>query len=205
MNNLESSQLTNEFSKIQKGHWNALRRTHARNVLGPSVIRVFKKGTKKELVQHLQKVEIDQLKSITNQTEFSNWFDGELEALAKVVRRHNHNNERINPGVKWGHSSKVLCLYCNAMVLFSRYFSDEEASRLSFWLFVPLDGIILRKLESLNYTAPAKIRLIQTRKDFYRVQEDLKIAASAHQVPRVWFDDNWSDRLASSPKKKRSK
>lgn len=203
MSDLVSSQLVNEFSKIGKNHWQALRRTHARNVLGPSVIRVFKKGTKKELVSHLQEIEIDQLKSIKNQTEFNKWFDDELESLAKVVRRHNHNNKRINPGVKWGHSSKVLCLYCNAMVLFSRYFSDDEATRLSFWLFVPLDGIILRKLESLDYTAPAKIRLIQTRKDFYRVQNDLGSAASTHQVPRVWFDDYWSDRLAS--KKKRLK
>jgi hypothetical protein len=39
-----------------------------------------------------------------------------------------------------------------------------------------------------------RIREIDTAKKFYDVQTALGAAAREAGVPRVWFDDNWSDR-----------
>ena len=43
----------------------------------------------------------------------------------------------------------------------------------------------------LNFS---QIKQIDSRKDFYSVQNILGEAAQKAGVPRIWFDDNWGDR-----------
>jgi len=192
-----STSLPAEYARIGQEHQKALRERAARSVLGASVIRVFKKKTKFPMMRHLaEKVDLDGLKVIKNQKAYRKWFKRELDRLAHVIRKNNKRNKRINPGYKWGHASKVLCLYVRDVVLCSRYFKDADAKRIEEWLYVPVDGIVIKKLKSLDVKLPfKKIREIATTRNFYLVQEKiLGEAARKADVPRVWFDDVWGSR-----------
>ena len=60
---------------------------------------------------------------------------------------------------------------------------------------MPVDGVVIERLRELGARQPfTKINEIDTREKFYGVQEALASAALAHNIPRVWFDDNWGDR-----------
>lgn len=149
------------------------------------------------MMRHLaDKVDLDGLKAIKSPKAYRKWFKRELDRLAPVIRKNNKQNKRINPGYKWGHASKVLCLYVRDVVLCSRYFADADAKRIEEWLYVPIDGIVMRDLKSLGERFPfEKIREIATARNFYLVQEKiLGEAARKAGVPRVWFDDVWGSR-----------
>ena len=78
--------LHTEFIRIKKNHLEALRNTSARTVLGSSVIRVFQKGTKDQLVNALLRINVDQLNSIKTQNKFQKWFESELSKLARIIK-----------------------------------------------------------------------------------------------------------------------
>lgn len=187
--------LVDEFKRIKDSHREALKKTAARVVLGPSVMRVYSKGTRDALLPVLSNIAIDELLELQDQEHFSQWFDSHVHRLARVVARHNPNNARISLGIKWGHATKIMALFVRDLVLSSRYFSDADAKRLSYFLHVPVDGIIIGRLRKLGNRLPFdKIKDIDTRRKFYAVQETLAQAAAQCGVPRVWFDDNWGDR-----------
>jgi hypothetical protein len=187
--------LADEFCRIKRDHREAIKKTAARVVLGPSVMRVFAEGTRDKLLPQLPKIDIDTLLSIKTQAEFDDWFDGHLEQISRIVDGCNHGNQRIRPGFKWGHSSKILALFVRDLVLGSHYFPDAEAERISFLLHVPIDGVIIGRLRGQGVGLKfRKIKDIDTRKKFYGVQHILSEAATLHGIPRVWFDDNWGDR-----------
>jgi hypothetical protein len=187
--------LKTEFKRIKIEHDLALKRTAARVVLGPSVMRVFVKGTRDALMPVLSGINLDQLHQISNQEAFSNWLDIQLSKVTKVVERLNSGNTRIFPGAKWGHSAKITALFIRDLVLSSRYFDDIESQRISYFLHVPIDGIVIDRLENCGVDLPfSKIKEIDTRLKFYAVQDVLTKAAKEVGVPRVWFDDNWGDR-----------
>lgn len=187
--------LEKEFERIKYSHRKALETTAARVVLGPSVIRVFEKGTKKRLMPVLAKVRIDELYNVMNQQQFKLWFEKELNRIAAAVRETNRDNHRINPGHKWGHSTKILTLYIREMVLKSRYFNDTQVKRISSWLYIPIDSIAIKRLRKLGVKLPFNnIKELRTSKIFYDTQDILAKAAAKANVPRIWFDDNWGDR-----------
>ena len=187
--------LTNEFRRIKEHHREALKKTIARVVLGPSVMRVYAKGTRDALLPLLPKIDVDKITRFQNQEQFSAWFDDHVDRIAKLVDRHNPQNRRIRPGIKWGHSTKIMALYVRDLVLSSRYFSDTDAEKISFFLHVPVDSVVIGRLRKLGIRQPfAKIKEIDTRQKFYGVQEALAAAAQPLGIPRVWFDDNWGDR-----------
>lgn len=81
------------------------------------------------------------------------------------------------------------------LVLSSRYFFDTDAAKVSAFLYVPIDSVVINRLRKLGVRQPfTKIKEIDTREKFYAVQEALASAALNHRIPRVWFDDNWGDR-----------
>ncbi|MGH8225224.1 MAG: hypothetical protein ACRER1_03600 [Gammaproteobacteria bacterium] len=187
--------LNNEFQRIKKQHSKALRKTAARVVLGPSVMRVYARGTRDALLPFLPKLDVDMIAQFKSQEQFSSWFDGHVDRIAKVVDRCNPCNPRIRPGLKWGHATKIMALYVRDLVLSSRYFSDAEAAKISPYLHVPIDSIVIDRLRKLGVQLPfTMIKEIDTREKFYGVQKALASAAFAHNIPRVWFDDNWGDR-----------
>lgn len=187
--------LHNEFKRIKKNHRRAIRIGAARGVPGPSVMRVYNKGTKEALFSVLCEIDIDELVKISGQEEFKQWFEKELSKLTKVIKSHNTKNFRINPGLKWGHATKILNLYVRAIVLNSRYFSDAQVKRIREWLYIPIDSVVIKRLNSVGISLPFKqIRQIDKAEKFYSVQEKLGEVAQEIGVPRVWFDDNWGNR-----------
>jgi hypothetical protein len=74
--------LSEEFERISNNHRWAIRVRAARATLGPSVIRVFKEGTKEHLISLLSAINVDQLLSIEGQEQFKEWFERELSDLA---------------------------------------------------------------------------------------------------------------------------
>ena len=181
--------------RIKKNHLEALRNTSARTVLGSSVIRVFQKGTKDQLVNALLRINVDQLNSIKTQNKFQKWFESELSKLARIIKKLNSSNNRIFPGYKWGHSTKVLTLYLRSIVLKQRYFDQEVVERIEALLYVPIDSIVINRIKKLGIKLPFKyIKEIDKKKKFYYVQNLLKEESRKVGVPSVWFDDNWGDR-----------
>jgi hypothetical protein len=186
--------LNAEFVRIHDRHRVAMRMRMARSVLGASVIRVFAPETKAGLQKALFAVPIDELLDV-GQTGFRQWYEDQLEHVAVEIRIRNANNSRLLPGLKWGHSSKVLCLYLVGLVEHSRYFSDKDCRKIAKWLHIPIDGVIIDRLRKLGVQLPfRKIREIDTSDKFYSVQDQLHEAASKIGIPRIWFDDNWADR-----------
>lgn len=183
------------FCDIRDGRRFAMRSRTAREVLGASVIRVFAPDTKPCLLERLERVDVDALPGLSNEIEFSEWFVTELCGLARVVKRCNPHRPAIYPGYKWGHATKVLALFCRDMVLRTRYFADRDAKRLVRWLYVPLDGIVIRRIRRCGVRLPFRqIREIDSKRKFFRTQHLLGVAAAKVGVPRVLFDDVWMER-----------
>ena len=187
--------LRNEFREIRKDHWNAEQRFFARTVLGSSVIRVYQEDTKDFIMEALCKVDIEKLKKITSEAQYKEYFEKALNALAAVIKRTNKGNSRIYPGYKWGHATKILCLFLRDIVLHSRYLPDQQARRLSNWLYMPIDSVVMTRLKELGCRQPFnQINQIDTSAKFYDAQHLLKKAAKLEKVSPVWFDDNWANR-----------
>lgn len=187
-----------EYRRINKHHWETERRFFAYLNLPGSILRVFKPGTKQKLFDALIKVDIKELRAIRSQEKFRAYFERNLNHVARVISKTNRGNNRVYPGYKWGHGAKILCLFLRDTVLHSRYFSDSNAERLSNYLYVPIDSVVIYKLWKLGYV-PFKeiehIKEIDSSKKFYDLQNALGEASSQVGIPRIWFDDNWAERL----------
>ena len=192
---IDNRKLVDEYKRIKKNHLEAERHFFARINLPSSVIRVFNEGTKRYIHDVLLELDIKSLGHIRNQSEFKSYFEEQLELLSHIIYKTNKNNNRIMPGYKWGHSTKILCLYLRDFVIHSRQFNESTSNCLSYLLYTPIDNIIMKKLRQVGYKVPFKsIKEIDTPSKFYDVQEALYEASSIVRVPRVWFDDNWGQR-----------
>lgn len=172
---------------------NMIART-AREVLGAPVIRVLAPNTKPLLLKHLRGIDLSPLRKLRSEVSFRKWFSAENARLARVIRRCNPERPSIYPGYKWGHVTKTMRLYCRDMVLRTQYFGERDAKCLLSWLYVPLDGIVVRKLRQCGVGLPFRqIREIDTKRKFFDAQDLLGSAATQVGVPRVLFDDVWLD------------
>lgn len=184
-----------EFERLRRDHPTSVLLRCARSNLGASVIRVFAAGTKPLLTKALEEVAVDELRRISSEDSFKAFFERELSQIARVIKRTNPDNTRIYPGYKWGHASKVLCLFLRDVVSHSRYLHDSSVNRITPLLFVPIDGLNIRRLLSLGITLPfRKIKEIDSPSKFYAIQEQLGEVGRLTNVPRIWFDDNWASR-----------
>ncbi len=189
------NRLVEEYTRIAGLHAEVDRYFFARATLGSSVIRVFERKSKPVIMRALLKLDIRDLQPVRSEVAYRWVFEEQLEHLAQAIRRCNRNNNRIKPGLKWGHATKILCLFHRDMVVHSRYFNMPTADRLSRYLYAPIDNIVLERLVSLGSNpAVSGINGIDTKAKFYKIQSDLGSAAKKVKVPRVWFDDNWGDR-----------
>jgi len=188
--------LEEEFERIARGHRDAHRARAARSVLGPSVVRVFAAGTKPGLQARLEQIPVDDLKTIVDAEGFRVWYEKQLQSVAIEIRKRNATRARILPGIKWGHSGKVLSLFLRDLVEHCRYFTDAESGRIVPWLHVPVDSLVMKRLKRCGVALPVQqIKKIATAKQFYAIQDCLEEAAQRAGIPRVWFDDNWAKRV----------
>jgi hypothetical protein len=183
-----------EFERIKKDHAKALRMRAARAVLGFSVMRVYKKGTGKQIMPLLAGIPIDEIGKFENQDQFTTWFEYWLELLAEEILKLNSDNNKIHPGYKWGHSTKLLTLYIRELVINTRCFADSIVNNISPFLFSPIDSVAINRLIDHGYDFLfLRIKEIDTAEQFYIVQDLLGKEAGIVDVPRIWFDDNWGD------------
>lgn len=141
------------------------------------------------------RVPVGELRAIRTEEEFRPWFERHLAVLTLAILRKNAGNERVQPGVKWGHATKVQTIFLREMVSHTRLFAQRDVDRLERLLYVPLDSITMKRLRDLGQRLPfRRIKDIDTAKKFYDVQDALGEAARKAGAPRVWFDDNWGDR-----------
>lgn len=191
------SMLDSEYLRIATAHRAATRHFTARSCIPASVTRVFAKGTKDALLPVLVKIPVDELPGLESEAAFRPWFERELEVVVRAILRLNPPEIRpgIHPGYKWGHATKVLALYLRDLVLYSRCFADADAERIAFWLFCPVDSIVMKRMRELGERPGVyQISGIDSSRKFWHVQDTLGAAAARAGVPRVWFDDNWGDR-----------
>ena len=186
-----------EYRRIALDHRATILKMTARSALPPSVTRVFQAGTKDALVELLGTLPVDELAGIEGDAGFRVWHERQLDVVAACVLRLNPPRLRpgIHPGYHWGHAAKVLALYVRDVVLFSRYFSDDQVERVGSLLCCPVDGIVLKRLRLVGVRPGVSlINEIDTRAKFWALQDRFQLAAAAVGVPRVWFDDVWGDR-----------
>lgn len=185
--------LEEKFKLIKKSHREDLRKTEARVVLAPSVMRACKTGTKEKVKYILERIDIDYLRSVRNQTQFKRWFCKNLKTIVKAIKDKNKGNNRVGNG--YGLATKVLALYVRGMVLNRRYFTDKEVCRIEKWLYTPIDSVVIKELKRRGEELPFdKIKDID-QESFYQVQERLGGEAAKVGIPRIWFDDNvWGAR-----------
>jgi hypothetical protein len=189
------SKLLEEYHRIEKKHAQALQMYAARVVLGPSVMRVFVAKTMDDIRPLLGNLPVKKVAKLKSQAEYRAWFNANTQVIAESLALKNARNSRVNPGLQWGHATKILALLMRDMVLSSRLFTEVEAERLAPWLYAPIDSIVIKRLRGLRFDPGFKrIKDIDTAEKFYGVQGVLGAVAKKVGVPRVWFDDNWGDR-----------
>ena len=118
--------LIEEYERIRRTHADADRHFFARVVLGSSVIRVFQKGSKPIIMRALLRLDVGALQAVRSQKAYTRIFEDHLEQLARAVRRSNRLNNRLKPGLKWGHATKILCLFHRDLVVHCRYFPKKK-------------------------------------------------------------------------------
>ncbi len=186
--------LVKEFRRIKGNHRKAVLKRAAKVCVGSSTVRVFKRSS--QIKERLQNVNVEELLEIRNEGNFKKWFENKLDKLAKVIPKTTSRGKKITDGArKWGYGAKILNLFLRDIVFHHRYFTEKDANRIQYFLYVPLDSIVIDRLfeleEQLSFR---RIKDIDTPEKFYDVQDKLKQAASKVGVPRIWFDDNWADR-----------
>jgi len=143
----------------------------------------------------LADIPVLELPGLKGQAQFSVWFEAQVHRVAAALRLRNNERPSVNPGLTWGHATKVTALYVRDVVLRSRLFSDEEKTLIEPWLYVPIDSIIIKRARQLGVSfAFSKIREIDNREKFYGLQNAFGAAADKAGAYRISFDDNWGDR-----------
>jgi hypothetical protein len=187
--------LKKEFRRLKKHHREAIRARLARSTIGSSVGRVLKKDSKKQIWPTLEKIPVDEILRLRSEQDYKKWFEKQLGVLAREIDKTNKRNARIYPGYKWGHATKILCLYLRDVVIYREYFLKNYREKVKYWLYCSIDSQVMSALKRCKVNLPfKKIKDIDTPEKFYDVQDKLKQAASEAGVPRIWFDDNWADR-----------
>lgn len=191
---MPDDRIAQEFLRRQRRARLAMRHWAARTATGASVIRVFAQRTRPSLLAQLVRLPVDQLSALHSKKRFERWYELQLHKVARTLQKTNRQNARVQPGLEWGHGTKILSIYLRSLVLHSRYFPDRVVARAMPWLFVPVDSLLIRKLKGCGVRPPyRRIREMASRRDFYFVQ-DLLAERCPPGVSRVVFDDTWADR-----------
>ncbi len=187
--------LEEKYNCIKRDHKKAIRRRLARITIGSSVGRVLRKGSKEKIWPVLERIPVNEILRLRSQQDYKRWFEKQLNILAVKIHKTNKGNTRIYPGYKWGHATKILCLYLHDIVVHREYFPQDCAGKVKYWLYCPIDSVVMNALKRCGVTLEfRKIKEIDKEKKFYHIQDMLGQAAKRKGVPRVWFDDNWGDR-----------
>lgn len=186
--------LVDKFQTLDRRKKDAAVERTAKVILGPSVVRVFKSKTSADLGTVLKSLDLDELRKCRTQKQFDNFFFDALSKVDRAILEKNRNNSRVGDGHKWGHAAKVLCLYLRDLVLYTRYFADEDALRLQDLLYMPVDSVVMKQLRACGVRiTPERIKEIDSEDEFRAIQALFTEAARQARVPRILFDDVWGE------------
>ena len=189
-----TEELVAKFQRLDRRKKDAVVERTAKVVLGPSVVRVFKSKTSEDLFRALKSLDLDELRSCTTQERFDDFFFYALRKVDAAILEKNGNNSRVGDGHKWGHAAKVLCLYLRDLVLYTRYFDDEDALRLQNLLYMPVDSVVMKHLRACGVRiTPQRIKEIDSEEQFRAIQTLFAEAARRAHVPKILFDDVWGE------------
>lgn len=197
-----SKKLVENFREIKiRQKDSAIKRT-ALVTLGASLIRVFEKKTKEDLLEVLGSVPIADLRKINSESKFETFYKLQLNRIERAVLKRNAKNKKLGKGLKWGHCTKVLSIFLREIVLRSRIFPDTRVDQLKPFLYAPLDSKVLRRLRKCGLAkVPHKINKLKTARQFWELQESIRKAAKEAGTFAIYLDDVWvedTDQNASN-------
>jgi hypothetical protein len=170
---------------------NAIKARVAKIILGSSVIRVFKGGSKISLTECLGKIDVDYLLKISSRKEYDAWHLAGINKIYSCLKKEPVNIDRLSKeGLKWGHSTKIFNLFIGHLVTMSPYFDKtEDYERIRFYLHVPLDSKAFEVLRDCGIKhVPKNIKQV-TQKDYKNIQALLFQASEMHNIPALHFDE----------------
>lgn len=159
-------------------------------ILGASVVRAFKSGTKDNLVKCLSKININSLALIQSKEEYDRWHFAKITSVYNCLLTKNRSKFKKDlVGLKWGHATKVFNLFIGHLYFFSPYFDKQKRKmKVRDFLHVPLDSKVFKVLKSCDIEVPKGIKYIDSTK-YRKIQEFLREAADLEKVPPLRFDD----------------
>lgn len=187
--------LNDEFERIKANHSDAMRARAASAATGSSVIRTFVAGTKPGLKRALLGLPVAGLPGAVRAGRFDAWHEEQAKRVAEELRVRNADHPRVNPGIQWGHATKVLNIYLRELVDAPGHYPARVAEEIRPHLHVPIDRVVINRLVELGVWVPSRsIKGIANREMYRTFQQTIKEAADTVGVPPVWFDDNWAER-----------
>jgi hypothetical protein len=162
----------------------------ADRALGASVIRVFRKGTKQDILNAVQQIDFARFDRASTQRQYFGAFKAALDLVARSLRKRNSRNTKVNPGLKWGHAAKILNIVIRDLT-FVGQFDEAQVDRLEKFLYCPIDRVILKSLRDRGYGKYLDngIKDIDSETKFHEVQAIIDVNARRVKIPRVWWDD----------------
>jgi len=188
--------LLKKYDTIKKEHSNIVMQKTAIIALGPSIIRMFKKKTKDNIVKVLQDISIDDVnKALRSKKLFKKWFIELSLEVNKVLKSHKDMDQGSK---RWAHATKITSLYLRDLLYrCSEKLTEKEYKHAEEMLYVPLDKIVLNSLsKSCNKCDcrakfPKNMSELKTEGQFFYIQDYLHRHASKAGVPAIWYDDVW--------------
>ena len=121
------------------------------------------------------KVPVAEIATLRTKEDFERWFETQLRKVGTTIQERSRRNSRVQPGLTWGHTAKVLAIHVRAVVLHSSFFDDDIVTRVKPWLFVSVDSIVIKRLKACGVrTTFRKIREIATKADFISFRTSLQ-------------------------------
>ena len=170
---------------------NAVKTRVSKIILGSSVIRVFKEGSKVNLFTCLEKIDVNHLLTIQSQKEYDSWHLSNINKIYNCLKQEQSNIDRLSEeGLKWGHATKIFNLFIGHLVTMSPYFDKtKDYERIKFYLHVPLDSKVFEVLrDCLIEDVPKNIKQV-TQKAYKNIQSLLRNAAEIYTIPVLYFDE----------------
>jgi hypothetical protein len=169
---------------------NAVKKRIAKIILGASVIRAFKEGTKTGLLDCLIKIDVDSITLIQTATEYDKWHSQKITAVYNCLLKNNKGKFKDHlEGLKWGHATKVFNLFIGHLYFYSPYFENtKRKSNVNQFLHVPLDSKVFKALRQSDISVPKSIKTINATL-YHNIQESLRLATHKRGVDPLRFDE----------------
>lgn len=178
------------YLKRNSNYKDGVRRRVCKIILGSSVIRVFEKKTKKDLLDCLLSIDVTRLYKISSITAYDKWHSEKIEHVYNCLLTKNKEDfQGYFHGLKWGHATKIFNLYIGHLIFYSPFFSDSKyIERIYGYLHVPLDSKVFAILKSFGISTPEAIKNISKEK-YYELQEIFRKHAKAQFIAPLTFDE----------------